>query len=114
MTRFLTLLAGLLLAGQSLAHSPLQGSAPADGSTLAAAPTEVVLEFSKAVRLAGATLVFSGERHKLALAGATTAKRFSVPMPASSPSGTGDYALEWRALAEDGHVMRGTLRFVVD
>ena len=107
------LLAGflVLLAAAALAHARLGGSVPADGAVLAAMPGEIVLTFSKRLRLTRVRMSHEGgavdldlSRHK------SFSARFAIPV---SGAGAGAYRVEWRGLAADGHAMRGAFSFRV-
>ena len=108
------LLAGLLAlaAGAALAHSRLAATVPADGAVLAAMPAEIVLTFSRQLRLTRVRMSRGGEAADLDLAGHTSfAKRFALPV---TGEGAGVWRVEWRGLAADGHAMRGAFSFRVE
>ena len=109
-----TLLAGLLvlLAAAALAHSRLGTTVPPDGAVLAAMPSEIVLSFTKRLRLTRVRMTRDGEGVDLDLGGLTGfATRFAIPLQGPGP---GTYRVEWRALAADGHAMRGGFSFRVE
>lgn len=94
-----------LLAG---AHARLTGSDPGDGSVLAGLPAQLTLSFSEPVRPAALRLLrAAGDLPSVDLDGVTDGRRVLVSLPAGLPDG--DYSLEYRVLAADGHVVRGTL-----
>ena len=107
------LLAGflVLLAAAALAHARLGTSVPADGAVLAAMPGEIVLTFSKRLRLTRVRMSHAGGAVDLELGGLDSfATRFAMPVAGSGP---GTYRIEWRGLAADGHAMRGAFSFRV-
>lgn len=108
------LLAGILAlaATAALAHARLATTAPADGTVLAAMPGEIVLTFSRQLRLTRVRMSRGGEAVDLDLAGhGGFAKRFAIPVAAA---GAGAWRVEWRGLAADGHAMRGAFTFRVE
>lgn len=104
--------AGLLVAGQALAHAKLEKATPGDGASLDHAPQALELEFTEGVILTAVTVSNDGE--DVPLEGELNGKAsesFSVPLPGLEP---GSYAVMWRALSEeDGHPMKGSLSFTV-
>lgn len=112
--KILSFLAGLALAtfgDAASAHAHLQKSSPAEGSIVTTSPAQVVLEFSKPVRLTALSIT-KGDEPKQALKPlpTTDAPRVAMPLPALTP---GTYSLTWRVLSDDGHMMAGTLHFTV-
>lgn len=98
-----------LLAG---AHARLTGSDPGDGSVLASVPAQLALSFSEPVRPAALRLLrVSGELTAVDLDGVAEGRRVLVSLPPVLPDA--DYALEYRVLAADGHVVRGTVAFTL-
>ncbi|MDE0060646.1 MAG: copper resistance protein CopC [Defluviicoccus sp.] len=109
-----TLIAGclVLLAAAALAHSRLGTTVPADGAVLAAMPAEIVLTFTKRLRLTRVRMTREGKSVDLDLGGAKGfATRFTIPLQGPGP---GSYRIEWRGLAADGHAMRGAFSFRVE
>lgn len=111
MKSFVVLIIALAVASVAAAHAHLEASTPANHSTLSVAPSEVRLRFLEEVRLT-ALLIQSGDAkpQKLGPLPAGNARTFSLPLP---PIGSGSYAITWRALSADGHVMSGTIAFTV-
>ena len=111
------------------AHSPLSSSSPQDGETLDAPPIEIVMDFKSPAKLIKVELkksnnkqgnsflggLFGGDDGEPAPLGESFLmsmnKRQIIPMPSL---GAGDYLLSWRAMGEDGHVIKGELTFKVD
>jgi methionine-rich copper-binding protein CopC len=102
--------AALLSAAAAVyAHAHVTGSVPADHST-GEAPERIELSFSETARITALALQRDGqEAHKLTPP-AGAAARFTIPVPRLSP---GSYTLSWRVVSDDGHVMTGTLHFIV-
>ena len=110
------------------AHSPLSSSSPQDGETLDAPPAEIVMDFKSPAMLIKVELkkannkqgnsflggLFGGDDGESVPLGESflmsVNKRQIIPMPSL---GEGDYLLSWRAMGEDGHVIKGELTFKV-
>jgi methionine-rich copper-binding protein CopC len=106
-------IAALLLIGGSpaYAHTELSASMPADKAALDAAPKEVMLHFTEAVRLTALSLTKRGEsKQDLGPLPTETQKDFAVAAPSLT---AGEYVASWRALSEDAHVMTGEFTFTV-
>jgi methionine-rich copper-binding protein CopC len=101
-----------LVSLKAAAHSALTSSSPADGTVVAAAPAEIEMMFRSVAqlirfRLTGAdgNDVTLGEDHLM-----VKARRHQVELP---PIGTGDFTARWRAMSEDGHLLKGDFSFRV-
>jgi methionine-rich copper-binding protein CopC len=93
------------------AHAHLQTSSPADNSVITSAPSNLVLNFSEAARLTALSLQKDNEpKQSIKPLVSAAAQQISVPLPALAP---GVYAVIWRVVADDGHVMSGTLHFTL-
>lgn len=101
----------LLNAGAAHAHAHLQGSSPADRSTLEQAPGHLTLQFNEPVHLTALSIQASGGAPgKLGPLPAEAEKAFSIPLPALPP---GIYTVNWRVASDDGHIMPGALTFSI-
>lgn len=108
-----TLIAGLMVVlawSGAAAHSRLGTSVPADGAVLAQMPAEIVLTFSKRLRLTRVRMVRDGGGAVALEAAKAFGTRFAIPVHGAGP---GSYRIEWRGLAADGHAMRGAFSFRV-
>ena len=123
---FLTILVILPMAAN--AHSSLSASTPKDGEFLNVPPGEIVMEFKSPAKLIKVELMRiksnQGNSFLSALFGGNDGeplplgesflmslnKRQIIPMPSLA---RGDYLLLWRAMGEDGHVIKGELTFKV-
>lgn len=99
-----------------LLHFQLNKSAPEAGATVHQSPSEVRLWFSQepqdgstSIRLinAGGQAVSTGA----VVQDEADAKVFSVAVSGTLAAGT--YTVSWRALGQDGHVVRDTFEFTV-
>lgn len=104
--------AALLLASTlTQAHSHLQSSKPAEGSTVSASPTAIELNFSEAVTLTALTIQKGDEKGQpLGPVSDKPTEKFSVSVPTLAP---GKYVVSYRAVSDDNHVMNGKLKFTV-
>ena len=108
------------------AHSPIVSSSPKNGETLGLSPTEMVMEFKSPAKLIKVVLTKPSDKQEKSLLGRlfgadnsesvslgtsflmTIDKRQVIPLP---PLEQGRYSLAWRAMGEDGHVIKGELTF---
>jgi methionine-rich copper-binding protein CopC len=108
---FLTGFALLSMAGAAWAHARLESSVPANGSTVAKAPAEIILMFSDAARVTAVAITKDGGREeKIAKLPTETATRLTVALPKLAD---GSYTVDWRVASKDGHVMNGKVRFTI-
>jgi methionine-rich copper-binding protein CopC len=104
-------LAAASLAAPAMAHTHLSSTVPADGSTVAAAPAEFVLNFSEPARLTALSVQMEGGVAQKITAlppSATAAARVAAPKLQN-----GRYTLTYRVVGADGHVMNGKVQFTI-
>jgi len=97
-------------------HFQLSRSAPADEAVLEAPPTEVQLWFSQEPQMEGARIVLLDGDGDIVPTGPVeqgAEDRNMIHTPIEGSVGDGDYSIRWRAMAQDGHVVDGTLTFSV-
>lgn len=93
------------------AHTHLENSSPADGSTVASAPTQFVLTFGEAATLTALTIQKDGGvEQKITTLPKQAAANLAVQAPRLD---NGHYVLKWRVVGKDGHVMSGKFGFTV-
>jgi methionine-rich copper-binding protein CopC len=109
-----TLAIALVLAAPAaaLAHAKMTASKPADGSTVAAGVSEIELNFSKPLRLS-MVHVRDANKHDVTLKSALPTAFAPVVKINVDSLTAGSYEVAWTAVAEDGHVMKGTFAFSV-
>ena len=109
------------------AHSPLASSSPQNGETLDVPPTVIFIEFKLPAKLIKVNLTKQSDKQEKSLLGGlfgggddgetvplgtsflmTTDKHQVIPLPSLND---GSYLLTWRAMGEDGHVVKGDLTF---
>ena len=107
----LLLLLVLALPGQAWPHASLLNSEPADGASLDAAPSEVVLRFDEPIIPVALRLV-GPDGHAVMLG---PVKPQGGSLHASVPAGLpgGVYVLSWRVTSADSHPVAGTAVFGV-
>lgn len=96
------------------AHASLVGSHPADGAALEAAPGELQLRFSEAVRPAPEALRIIDHEGRRVASGTVERGDAETEWRADLPSlPDGLYTVTWRALSGDDHPVRGSFVFRV-
>lgn len=103
----------LLLAGPASAHAGLVSADPAAGSVLRDPPEAVTLGYTEDVSVQPDGVRVLDARGERVDAGRTTASGevVTAPLDAELPSGT--YAVSWRVVSTDGHVVQGAHTFSV-
>ena len=110
--------AALLLAlvtPAAWAHAALRDSDPPAGSTLAAAPKQIRLQFNEALEPAFASVRLTDPGGKevvteKAVVDKADGKTLVLPLPALA---AGAYKARWSAMGHDGHRMKGEVGFAV-
>ena len=114
MTRFfLSLITALFMSVAAQAHSPLMGLTPSDGAVLSAAPEAIEMRFRGAARLIRFQLVNYGDGTKIGLGESHLMVESDEHRIILPPLPAGDFTASWRALSEDGHVIKGGFSFSV-
>lgn len=100
----------MLLAAAAFAHTVMTHSSIRDGDVLGAAPSSFDFGFADPVSLVGLELtVVDGDAIDIGFERVRGMQdEFSVPFPQLEE---GNYVIRWRAVAQDGHVMRGEIGF---
>lgn len=103
------------LAGFSVFHNRLLKSAPADKSTVAAAPKEIRLWFAETPEPALSRItLMTGDSTPVATSKVRkTDDPLSIAIDVTGPMPAGPYLVRWRTSGEDGHVIQGTFGFTV-
>jgi copper transport protein len=104
----------VLLPGMAGAHARVRSSTPADGATLAVAPTQVVLEFSGTVSVQrGSVEVFAPDGSRVDVGAPISTQAGARVTQAIDASDAGTFGVAYRVSSEDGHVITGSLSFSV-
>lgn len=111
--KFVTAVAMLTFAIGAHAHTHLKMSMPAENAVLEASPAEIMLHFSEPTRLTALSIQKDGENAQQSVAALPkdVSAALKCPLPALAP---GRYAVNWRAVGGDNHVMSGVLHFTVE
>jgi hypothetical protein len=114
--RVLLLLAAataLLVAGGGTgqAHDGLVASAPAEAATVPTPPAAVELKFSGPPQTLGAQVRVTGPDGAVVSQGAAQVSGSTVRQPLASDLPAGEYTVDWRIVASDGHPLTGSFPF---
>ncbi len=103
--------ASCLIAESASGHAHLDKVNPADGSSLMAAPAALEMTFSEPARMT-ALWIQKDQEPKQAVKDlpTATARTLRVALPVLAP---GVYAVSWRVLSADGHIMSGGSHFTI-
>jgi methionine-rich copper-binding protein CopC len=103
----------IALGAPALAHSQKEGTIPEDGARLTNPPPVIELAFNAPMRITHMTLTNAeGDSFGLARDKSLAARKEFSARPDDLPAG--EYTVEWRGLAEDGHAMRGAFSFTLE
>ncbi|MEV7099545.1 copper resistance CopC family protein [Amycolatopsis sp. NPDC051045] len=101
----------VVFAGPASAHTELEASSPAEGASLATAPTQLELTFGEPVTLPPDPVKVIGRDGTAWPTGAATVAGGVVTVPVT-PSGPAQaYTLTWQVVAKDGDNVTGTVHF---
>lgn len=92
------------------AHTALHSSNPSSGSVLTQSPPVLTLTFLEAVSLTSLMLVTGEGERSLSFTPSGRALTFEAPQPEFM---RGRNEVRWRALAQDGHVIEGSIIIVM-
>ncbi len=97
-------------------HITLEASIPEDEASVRGDVTQVRLFFSDAPLMRGASIRIVDSSRKLMRSSppvqdADDPRQLSVDVSSALPPGA--YVVQWRCIADDGHVMRGSFSFEV-
>lgn len=97
------------------AHSELVSSNPEDGAVLTAAPDRVVLTFSEDIRDQGSAVVVTGsDKARVDDPDSLVISGPRVSLSVDDTVGSGDYAVAYRVVSADGHVIGGAVTYRVE
>jgi copper resistance protein C len=110
-------LVGLLAflgAGPAAAHDVLEGSDPADGSSVATAPSRITLTFDEAPTPNTATITVVGPDGTTHYeSGAPTSDGAKISVGVAPLGAAGRYEIGYRVVSDDGHPVSGALSFTL-
>ena len=128
MPKVIFILLCLLFPLSALAHSPLSNVSPEDGAKLEDAPTEISMVFKSPAKLIKLELFKEKASAKKSLLGGLfgndggevvplpnavlmeTSETHVIPLPEIT---SGSYLVKWRAMGEDGHILKGDFGFTI-
>jgi methionine-rich copper-binding protein CopC len=97
----------------AFAHAKMVASVPEDGATVASGLSEIALLFSKPLRLTLVRVHRGTDDKNIPLANALPTAFAASAKVTVAALPEGDYDVSWIAVAEDGHVMKGSFAFTV-
>lgn len=101
-------------ASPAFAHAELVSSTPADGATLNKAPTSVILTFGEPILSAGSGIIVNGpDDNRYDLPDTLDVGDTEASVALKPANTAGEYTVEYRIVAEDGHVGTGTLTYTL-
>jgi methionine-rich copper-binding protein CopC len=112
--RSLALAAALLAAGPASAHAFLKSAAPAVGSTVHQAPSEVVIEFTQPIEAGFSSIAVQDASGAPVSAGEARSDGDKAHLAVGlKPLSPGAYKVIWHATSVDTHKTEGTFTFTV-
>jgi len=111
-----TMIAASLLSSAAFAHPELRSAEPAAGAAAATSPKQIRITFTEAVipQISGAEV--KDQAGKAIATGKATvdpANRKQLLVPLNEPLPPGDYTVEWHAVSDDTHRVKGSYSFSV-
>lgn len=103
----------ILAAAPAAAHTDLVSSSPKDGATLSSAPQKVSLKFGEDLLTAGDELVAKDAQGVSVELGPSRVDGPTLSAAWPAAAAAGEYRVSYRAVAEDGHPLEGTVTFSV-
>lgn len=104
-------LLGLAVALGAGAHTTVEKTNPATDAPLDSSPPTIEVQFKHAVQMTSVVVLDAAKsERKLAFTPATSAALITINEPALQ---VGRNEIRWKGLSKDGHVINGTLVFVV-
>lgn len=103
------------LTSHAMAHSPVKSTSPENNAVLNEVPEMLHLTFSKPARIVKVVMTHTNgdasHEMKLELPSKELADEVHL-----TPEfmGVGEYVVDWRALSEDGHTIKGNFSFMVE
>jgi copper resistance protein C len=107
--------AGFLVtsAAPATAHTALAASSPEDGARLSVAPNQIALEFASPILNTGSRAVVLGPDGRHYEYGGPQVTQNKLMEPLSPLGSAGQYRIEFRVVAADGHPLGGGLKFTL-
>ena len=112
----ITMLTTSLLSGAAYAHPEFQAADPAPGAATTASPKQIRITFNENVipKLSGAEVKDqTGKIIATGKAATDPANKKSLVVPVNEQLPPGDYKVEWHAVSDDTHRVKGSFSFSV-
>ncbi len=104
-------LPALIFALAAGAHTTVAGAKPENGAVLDHSPPSIELKFKHAVQMTSIVVTEADKsERKLAFAPTTSTALITIDNPELK---VGRNEIRWKALSKDGHVIGGTLTYVI-
>lgn len=116
--RAASMLVALLLmlvgwASPALAHAELDSTVPADGSSVDVMPRAVVLRFTEGIRAPAAVTVVGPSGREVTAGDPVTLGPALSQKLSPRTDGSGQYAVRFQVMSDDGHLVYGATTFTV-
>ena len=111
-----TMIAVSLLSSAAFAHPELRSAEPAAGAVAVTSPKQIKITFTEAVipQLSGIELKDqTGKAIAIGKASVDPADRKQLLAPVNEPLPPGNYKVEWHAVSDDTHRVKGSYSFSV-
>jgi methionine-rich copper-binding protein CopC len=103
----------VVFAGPASAHTELVSSSPAEGASLATAPTQLQLTFGEPVTLPPDPVRVVGRDGTRWRIGTPSVAGGVVTVPVTPAGGAQVYTVTWKVVAKDGDNVTGTVHFTL-
>jgi methionine-rich copper-binding protein CopC len=111
-----TLIAAILHGGLAYAHPQLQSAQPAAGAAITTSPKQITITFNENVipQMSGVEVVDqAGKIMPTGKAATDPANKKLLVVPVNEQLPPGDYKVEWHAVSDDTHRVKGNYSFSV-
>ncbi|MEV6447428.1 copper resistance CopC family protein [Amycolatopsis sp. NPDC051716] len=111
---FLLALCGVLMtAGPASAHTELESSSPAEGASLAAAPSKIELTFEEPVTLQADPISVTGPDGTKWTVGTPAVVDAVITAPVTPSGPAGAYTLTYKVVSDDGDKVTAAVHFTL-
>jgi methionine-rich copper-binding protein CopC len=111
----IAMIAALFCGNAANAHPQLQSAEPAAGATTAS-PKQIKITFNENVMVQFSGVELKDQAGKMIPTGKATvdpANKKQLVVPVNEPLSPGDYKVEWHAVSDDTHRVKGSYSFSV-